>query len=520
MASTSEADGCSLSHYVSFDISGFSRLELRSLKARLMSELDRVRSLSGRIESGDIRNGPNPKKRPMPFEQPNKDQKRFASCSNGKQQPQQPQFVANPQVMRACLQVLTKLMKQKAGYVFNSPVDVVGLGLHDYHQIISKPMDLGTIKMNLNKNLYHTPEEFAADVRLTFNNALLYNPNGHEVHILAQQFLEKFEQLFRPVYHKYQSEKQQQLRHQRPDNRSREDVVVVVDEVQGSSWSKNLSPEMPKMLNSQKKQERIEIPRLEPQSRVETPPPPPPPQPQPQAPAVTAPLPPAPAPALVPDVGPAFVKGQVGRGPTGKLPKPKAKDPNKRQMSAEEKHKLGAGLTSLPEEKMNQVVQIIRKRNGDLTQDGDEIEVDIEAVDTETLWELDRFVTNYKKMVSKIRRQALIGIPNNNVGHPDTNQAGVSERMVDSGKARKGGGDVGEEDVDIGDEMPVNNYPPLEIEKDDDRQGGGSSSSSSSSSSGSDSSSSSDSDSGSSSGSDSDVDDAQSRDNESKNVHH
>ena len=97
-----------------------------------------------------------------------------------------------------------------------------------------------------------------------------------------------------------------------------------------------------------------------------------------------------------------------------KQPKPKAKDPNKREMSLEEKHKLGLGLQSLPAEKMEQVVQIIRRRNGHLKQDGDEIELDIEAVDTETLWELDRLVTNYKKMVSKIKRQALMGNMNNN----------------------------------------------------------------------------------------------------------
>ncbi|MQK21923.1 hypothetical protein EI013_26505, partial [Escherichia coli] len=63
---------------------------------------------------------------------------------------------------------------------------------------------------------------------------------------------------------------------------------------------------------------------------------------------------------------------------------------------------------------MEQVVQIIRKRNGHLKQDGDEIELDIEAVDTETLWELDRLVTNWKKMMSKIKRQALMGNVNNN----------------------------------------------------------------------------------------------------------
>lgn len=76
-------------------------------------------------------------------------------------------------------------------------------------------------------------------------------------------------------------------------------------------------------------------------------------------------------------------------------------------------------------------------------------------------------------------------------------QVGVNERVMETTKAvKRGGGDMGDEDVDIGDEMPVHNFPPVEIDKDDDRnQGGGgggaSSSSSSSSSSGSDSSSSS-----------------------------
>ncbi|KAL4306860.1 hypothetical protein AHAS_Ahas16G0220500 [Arachis hypogaea] len=40
---------------------------------------------------------------------------------------------------------------------------------------------------------------------------------------------------------------------------------------------------------------------------------------------------------------------------------------------------------SFPPEKMEQVIQIIRKRNGNLKQDEDDIELDIEAVDTETL---------------------------------------------------------------------------------------------------------------------------------------
>ncbi|KNA05399.1 hypothetical protein SOVF_190690 [Spinacia oleracea] len=561
-------DGGGMSRYVHYDITRYSKMEIRSLKSRLISELDKVRSLTNQIETGELRNvsinnngNHLPKKRPFPVQQPVKEVKR------GKQQPQshqqQPAYVASSQVMKMCAQVLSKVMKQKAGYVFNEPVDVVGMGLHDYNSIVKRPMDLGTIRKNMGTKLYRTPDEFAADVRLTFNNALMYNPKGHEVHSLAEKFLEKFEQCFRPVYHKFQLEKQQYLKQQKVETRPKEDMIVVVDEVQGTSWSKNPSPEPPRIRSPQKKPEPRPEPRLEPPPRPE-PRQEPPPRPEPRQepplrseppprlePRLEPPLRPTPQPRFEPRLEPpskpetpprhvpapepveerAHVPlqevvraGLVVAERRSKLPKPKAKDPNKREMNMEEKHKLGAGLQSLPEEKMSQVIQIIRKRNGDLTQDGDEIELDIEAVDTETLWELDRFVTNYKKMVSKQRRQALMDMPNGNVGHHDySDQVGVSERVTETAKAvkRSGGGDVGDEDVDIGgDEVPVHNFPPVEIDKDDDRNHDGDTSSSSSSSSGSDSSSSSDSDSGSSSGSDSDVDDAQSRDNESKNIPH
>ncbi|KAK3199457.1 hypothetical protein Dsin_022872 [Dipteronia sinensis] len=99
--------------------------------------------------------------------------------------------------------------------------------------------------------------------------------------------------------------------------------------------------------------------------------------------------------------------------------KPKAKDPNKREMSTEEKQKLGIGLQSLPPEKIGHVVDILTKRNRNL-RDKDEFEVDVEALDTETLWELDRFVTNYKKF----KRQALMS-------HRETKKVKKGDKDVD-----------------------------------------------------------------------------------------
>ncbi|KAI4296470.1 hypothetical protein L6164_036426 [Bauhinia variegata] len=447
------------SQYVTFNIASHTKKELNELKSRLVSELELIRQLKNRIESGELQpipifNGPPKKstnkkisgnKRPLPLN-PCKDLKRSHS------------EVGN--FMKNCSQLLQKLMKHKRGWIFNSPVDVVGMGLHDYYDIIKQPMDLGTVKSNLAKNVYSTPADFAADVRLTFNNALVYNPQGHDVYSMAEQLLTRFEELYRPLSDKYEDFLRQ--------DRSYD------EELPASSWN-HVEPE-----RVRKKENSILTPKLrEPVQAPAT---------SSNPPLLQSPVR-TPSPMRAPPVKPL------------KQPKPKAKDPNKREMSLEEKHKLGIGLQSFPPEKMEQVVQIIRKRNGHLKQDGDEIELDIEAVDTETLWELDRLVTNWKKMVSKVKRQALMS---NNVSSSKGNGElpSVNEKVeavpAEVKKPKKV--EAGDEDVDIGDEMPMSIFPPVEIEKDKDVAGGHASrSSSGSSGSSSDSSSSSDSDSGSSS---------------------
>jgi len=290
--------------------------------------------------------------------------------------------------MKACGQILTKLMKNKSGWIFNTwifntPVNATALNLHDYFDIIKHPMDLGTVKSKLAKNAYSTPADFAEDVRLTFNNALTYNPKGHGVNTAAMQLLEKFEELYQPIHEKF-------------------DEKSFDDELQASSWN-HVEPERERERERVKKKDNP-IPFPAPVAKRQEPLP---------EPASTSNQPSTSNPPL--PQSPVRTPSPTRALPVKPLkqPKPKARDPNKREMNVEEKHKLGLGLQILPPEKMEQVVQIIRKRNGHLEQDGDEIELDMEAVDTETLWELDRLVTNWKKMVSKIKRQALMD--NNNV---------------------------------------------------------------------------------------------------------
>ncbi|KAI3827925.1 hypothetical protein L1987_02014 [Smallanthus sonchifolius] len=477
--------GNSFNHgaFVTYNVAACSRSEINELRKKLASDLERIRDLNDRIQAGDLNprssNGKFKKlsgNKRLPFGSGNKELKRvrqgLVNGGGGE---------GDENLLKMCMQVLRKLMKHKLSWVFNKPVDAAALGLHDYRQIIKRPMDLGSVKSNLSKNLYSSSLDFASDVRLVFENAMLYNPKTDDVHGMADQLLMHFEGLFRPIQAKLATH-------------NHVNEFSAVDEFDGSSWDDIQTPERSKKL---KASEPI-VPSISSKQNHST-------ASNPIVPPVRSPSPMQAAEPIKPS----------SRGAVGKLPKPRAKDPNKREMNMEEKQKLGLGLQSMPPEKMPQLLQIIRKRNDQLAQEGDEIELDIEALDTETLWELDRFVTNWKKHVSKTKRQALLV---NNSASADIDEVPSSERMDGMKKNKK---EAGEEDVDIGDEMPESSFPHVEIEKDDG--GGGqsqaaghenynasSSSSGSSSSSSGDSSSSSDSDSGSSSGSDSDADDAQS----------
>ncbi|KAK2995563.1 hypothetical protein RJ640_014960 [Escallonia rubra] len=92
-----------------------------------------------------------------------------------------------------CSAILGRLMSHPVGWVFSNPVDPVRLNIPDYLSVISKPMDLGTIKANLEKDVYLRAEDFAADVRLTFSNAMLYNPPSNGVHLMARTLSEIFD---------------------------------------------------------------------------------------------------------------------------------------------------------------------------------------------------------------------------------------------------------------------------------------------------------------------------------------
>lgn len=98
--------------------------------------------------------------------------------------------------LKACNEILKELLSKKhLGYAwpFHQPVDAELLGLHDYHDIIKKPMDLGTVKKKMDEREYKSAPEFAADVRLIFTNCYKYNPPDHDVVAMGRKLQDVFE---------------------------------------------------------------------------------------------------------------------------------------------------------------------------------------------------------------------------------------------------------------------------------------------------------------------------------------
>ncbi|RDX83731.1 Transcription factor GTE10, partial [Mucuna pruriens] len=228
---TSNVDG-----YESFDVP-FQLLSLRKmtrsgrkdLKLRLKSELEEVRKLQKKIASmnstttelspySDIRScsegqkrpplesqhstlessALHGKKRPPPKRNGPKTKRsisgRFESVKSAA--PVTPSYAA---LMKQCESLLNRVISHQCGRFFDKPVDIVKWNIPDYFTIIKHPMDLGTVKAKLISGEYSSLMDFAADVRLTFSNAMTYNPPGNDVHVMAETLSKYFETRWKPI---------------------------------------------------------------------------------------------------------------------------------------------------------------------------------------------------------------------------------------------------------------------------------------------------------------------------------
>ena len=86
---------------------------------------------------------------------------------------------AASRVKEICSPILDTLLGEPhAQSIFGMPVDPISMNLPDYPDVVKNPMDLGTVKSRVNSGYYRDVQQFAADVHLTFDNAMLYNPSS------------------------------------------------------------------------------------------------------------------------------------------------------------------------------------------------------------------------------------------------------------------------------------------------------------------------------------------------------
>jgi hypothetical protein len=107
----------------------------------------------------------------------------------------------SPQDLQICNEIhagLTSKERNNINYLFLEPVDVTTY--HDYLSIISHPMDLRTLKENLDNGMYATKEGFCDDAALIFENAILYNKGSRDSQFvlkLAESMTKALERLRR-----------------------------------------------------------------------------------------------------------------------------------------------------------------------------------------------------------------------------------------------------------------------------------------------------------------------------------
>ncbi|AEE29637.1 unnamed protein product [Arabidopsis thaliana] len=387
-------------HMLKISLSSISKLEVRNLKRKLKSELDEVRSLIKRFDPEANPGGSMAKSGVVGRS------KKVKTGNGGGKKSGHGADKGTVQIFKNCNSLLTKLMKHKSAWVFNVPVDAKGLGLHDYHNIVKEPMDLGTVKTKLGKSLYKSPLDFAEDVRLTFNNAILYNPIGHDVYRFAELLLNMFEDKWVSIEMQY-------------DNLHRK--FKPTRDIEFPAPAPSIAPIVEP------------LPAIVPSPSPSSPPPPPP--------------PPVAAPVLENRTWEREESMTIPVEPEAVITAPeKAEEEeapvNNRDLTLEEKRRLSEELQDLPYDKLETVVQIIKKSNPELSQKDDEIELDIDSLDINTLWELYRFVTGYKESLSKKNEAHGFGSErdaesvHNSIQEPTTLVSGTTtSRVTESGKA-------------------------------------------------------------------------------------
>ncbi|EGR28026.1 hypothetical protein IMG5_184560 [Ichthyophthirius multifiliis] len=101
--------------------------------------------------------------------------------------------------MKQCMVILQRLKKNENAIPFLYRVDTIQQNCPNYYQIITEPMDLSQIELNLKLNQYQTKSQFAADVKKIWRNSFIYNPKGSQIYYMTVKMSAFFEKLFSQI---------------------------------------------------------------------------------------------------------------------------------------------------------------------------------------------------------------------------------------------------------------------------------------------------------------------------------
>jgi len=275
------------------------------------------------------------------------------------------------EAMKACNEIIKEMFSKKHSayaWPFYKPVDTEQLDLHDYKQVIKKPMDLGTVKTKMESREYRSPAEFAIDMRLIFTNCYKYNPPDHDVVAMARKLQDVFEMKYARIPDEVTANNQGVLigrdtdddNYDSEDERERKLLQLQEQLRQMQEQMKILVEESIRSRNRKKHKPK---------------------------------------------------DGKGGKSKTKKSAKGIATaidsedELKSTPMTYDEKRQLSLDINKLPGDKLGKVVQIIQHREPSLRDSNpDEIEIDFETLKPSTLRALEAFVTQCLRKRPKKRK--------------------------------------------------------------------------------------------------------------------
>jgi hypothetical protein len=106
---------------------------------------------------------------------------------------------SNSESLEQCHKLLVEIQKKPDAHAFKHPVDPVKEQVLDYFTVIKQPMDLSTVQKNLKDRKITTAEQFYQQMRLIWDNCILFNGEHHSVSQCALRLSQQFEIKMKPI---------------------------------------------------------------------------------------------------------------------------------------------------------------------------------------------------------------------------------------------------------------------------------------------------------------------------------